>query len=335
MRIIQVCDRPGWAIDKLSKPISEKYDNVDMSYFCIKEDRYLNSGYSNKSGNTQYTHELGNTYDIVHFHRLESAVINLGDLNPNVKRVLTIHTERHEDLEDPRIKMFDLIICSTKHAKDYCKEHLLEGANTKVIYIPHGIDLEKYKPIDDIFKTTPIGFIGRIVKWKRWDVIQKAAHTVGLKTVGCGYIENKQNYNIHNLSEGTDFEFFIFVKERDMTKFYSMMEVFICLSEPNIEVGPLPVMEAMSCGVPVISTKVGWAVDHCTHGENIWFVDEKDIGDLPKIIKEVYHNEELREKLKLNASKLIKNFSIEKYTDRIMNAYDRLGIKEGRENNNN
>ena len=335
MRIIQVCDRPGWAIDKLSKPISEKYDNVDMSYFCIKEDRYLNSGYSNKSGNTQYTHELGNIYDIVHFHRLESAVINLGNLNSNVKRVLTIHTERHEDLKDSRIKMFDLIICPTKHAKDYCKEHLLNGANTKVIYIPHGIDIEKYKEVDNIFKTTPVGFIGRIVPWKRWDVIQKACSTVGLKVVGAGYIERGELLNQHNFTEGTDFEFHTFVKERDMSKFYSMMELFICLSEPNIEVGPLPVMEAMACKVPVISTKVGWALDHCTHGEDIWFVDEKEMEDLPKIIKEVYHNEELREKLKLNASKLIKDFSIEKYTDRIMRAYDKLGIKEGRENNNN
>jgi len=333
MRILQVADRPGWAIDRLSKPIFEQYENVDMSYFAIGENRYLASGYSEKFGNIPYNHELGNKYDVVHFHRLESAVKGIGNLKSNVKRVLTIHTERHEDLEDSRIKMFDLIICPTKHARDYCKEHLFKGANTKIIYIPHGIDLEKYKPIDDIFKTTPIGFIGRIVKWKRWDVIQKAVHTIGLKTVGCGYIEDKKNYNIHNLSEGIDFEFFPFIKERDMPKFYNMMEVFICLSKPNIEAGPLPVMEAMACGIPVISTKVGWAVDHCTHGENIWFINEEEIKDLPKIIKEVYHNEELREKLKLNASELIKDSSIEKYTDKIMNAYDRLGIKEDNKDN--
>ena len=112
-----------------------------------------------------------------------------------------------------------------------------------------------------------------------------------------------------------------------------MMEIFICLSEPNIEAGPLPVMEAMACGVPVISTKVGWAVDHCTHGENIWFVDEEEIKDLPGIIKEVYHNEELREKLKLNASKLIKEFSIEKYTANIMKAYGEIENKKESKNN--
>ena len=94
---------------------------------------------------------------------------------------------------------------------------------------------------------------------------------------------------------------------------------------PHIEAGPLPVMEAMACGVPVISTKVGWAFDYCEHDKNIVFVSEEEAQDavkLSKIIKGVYDDESYRSRLRENALDLIKNFSIEKYCENLMNAYE-------------
>ena len=45
-RILQIADRPGWAIDRLSKPVAEIYDNVDIMYFNIGKGGFLDTGYS-------------------------------------------------------------------------------------------------------------------------------------------------------------------------------------------------------------------------------------------------------------------------------------------------
>jgi glycosyltransferase involved in cell wall biosynthesis len=42
----------------------------------------------------------------------------------------------------------------------------------------------------------------------------------------------------------------------------------------STEAGPLPLFEAMACGVPVISTRVGWAPRLVDHGETGLLVDD-------------------------------------------------------------
>ena len=45
----------------------------------------------------------------------------------------------------------------------------------------------------------------------------------------------------------------------DMAKLYSDLDVYLCLS--LVEGGPMPVFEALACGVPVVSTEVGQVQD--------------------------------------------------------------------------
>ena len=69
MRILQVADRLGWAIDRLSKPLAEKYDNIDIAYQHDSVDRYLNTGYSQKGSAIGVQNIDFDDYDIVHFHK--------------------------------------------------------------------------------------------------------------------------------------------------------------------------------------------------------------------------------------------------------------------------
>jgi len=342
MKILQVADRPGWAIDRLSKPISEFYENVDMSYVNTAADRFLDTGFSDWKSSVQYTHELGSQYDIVHFHRLEAAVIGIDTLRPETKRFLTIHTERLKDFDDKRILLFDHIICPTKFAYEYLKKNLEEWKNekTQIHQVGYGIDLEKFRRQADLHhiphhinlsnyyllarepNAKEIGFVGRIVKWKRYAKIQKAVHDIGLKLIGCGYIEDSREYNANGLKDDEDFYFHAMVPECLMSRFYARMNLFICLSEPHVEAGPLPILEAMACGVPVLSTRVGWTVDNCEHLKNIYFIEENEIDNLPQIIKSVYDNKELRAKLREGGLELIKNFDVKHYAEELMKLYE-------------
>ena len=230
MRILEVADRPGWAIDRLSKPLALIYpDEVTMSYFNTRPDRFLASGYSKLEGNTQYSTELGNQFDV----------------------------EREEDLNQD-FSDFDVLIAPTKHNLD-----ILSQKHQKVVYIPFGIDLNRFKYLVRNRSERNVGFVGRIAKHKRFEVILKQCMDMGFKLIGCGYIGTAEYYlkystqaDAKGLITWTDF-----LPEQSMQEFYNKMFVYICLSEPLIETGPLPVLEAMACGVPIISTEVGWLQD--------------------------------------------------------------------------
>ena len=57
----------------------------------------------------------------------------------------------------------------------------------------------------------------------------------------------------------------------DMVNFYASCDVFLCTSMD--EGGPQTILEAMSCGRPVISTECGFAPEVIQHGETGWLVE--------------------------------------------------------------
>lgn len=320
-KVLQVADRMGWAVDRLAKPLSEIYYNVDMCYISVSENRYLDSGYSSKEGNRKYNVDLGNLYDIVHFHRLDAAIHRLSELK--ARKILHIHTERNDTIKDKNIGLFDDIICPTKYCERKVKETLkLAGLSANVHYIPHGIPLSRYIPIRR--NKCEIGYVGRIIEHKRYPYIQKACYDAGYRLIGCGYVDEGDLRNVYNIPENA-YEYHSFLEEHLMPGFYDRMKIFICLSRPHIEVGPLPVMEAMANGIPVISTRVGWAVDNCEHGKNIIFIEEhqaEDIDVLTEIIKSAYNDNEYLKNIRDNALKLIKDFDIKKYAENVMKVYE-------------
>ena len=315
-RVLVCADRPGWAIDRLAKPITERVENCDLCYFNTKEDRYLDSGYSKKGG-VQYRTELANGYDIVHFHHLRAAISILGEVK--ARKILHIHTERDE-YENVDLDRFDDIICPTQNVVNFMAERV---ERARVHFVPHGINLDKY-----VYKfRTPepniVGWVGRVMEHKRFDVVLNAICAAGLKMAGVGYIDDTRPFVRHSkdVKEGRDFNFSIFYPENKMADFYANLNLFVCLSKPGIEVGPLPVMEAMACGIPVITTRVGWAADHCIHGSDVWFVEEDEIKNLDKIIRCVYDDMNLRRKLRDNGIRLVSKFGLDAYTNKIKEIY--------------
>lgn len=319
MKILQVADRPGWAVDRLSKPLAEMYDNVDMSYFYTRESRFLNTGYSKKQDNTLFTPEMAQDYDIIHFHYAKAANIYTQKQSLKDKRlIVTKHTEREEDIDWSR---FDDVICPTKYVMEQLKNY-----DTNLHYVPHGIDLNKYKCQFQLANKDTIGFVGRIIEHKNYHHILNSAVEAKLRLISCGYVEDpylmRRPRIKEKITQGVDYDFVTFLPENLMSDFYARMGIFICGSEPHIEVGPLPVMEAMACGIPVISTEVGWLKDYGEHEKTYWKLDTGP-ERWGRIFRNVYNRQDIRGKLRENALQLIQNFSIEKYAENLMNIYEK------------
>jgi glycosyltransferase involved in cell wall biosynthesis len=168
-----------------------------------------------------------------------------------------------------------------KYAKEIHK-------NKPVLFLPEAVDDNffcKDKIEHDGFK---VGFAGRLHDIKRPEIL------------------NALKYKIIKQCEwGT--KFFIKRSLDPMKKFYNSIDVLILVS---IKEGmPRVVMEAMACGIPVISTNVG-ALDMMIDKE--WLVDvnppEKVIEQVNKKLELLEKNPSLREEIGERNRKRIEKF---------------------------
>ncbi len=81
---------------------------------------------------------------------------------------------------------------------------------------------------------------------------------------------------------------------------YHCLDAYLVTSRQ--EGGPKAVLESMAAGVPLITTKVGQAVDLVEHEHNGMMVDVEDIQALASVCKKVLDDSRLREKIVRNAA---------------------------------
>jgi glycosyltransferase involved in cell wall biosynthesis len=71
----------------------------------------------------------------------------------------------------------------------------------------------------------------------------------------------------------------VFVADaKQVARFYHALDVYLVTSRQ--EGGPKAVLESMACGVPLVTTRVGQAMDLVRHGDNAWMVESEDAEGL-------------------------------------------------------
>ncbi len=72
----------------------------------------------------------------------------------------------------------------------------------------------------------------------------------------------------------------------DIAKMFWALDVYLVASRQ--EGGPKSILESMASGVPIVSTRVGQAVDLIRNGENGWLADVEDVEGLAACVTQVY-----------------------------------------------
>lgn len=108
-----------------------------------------------------------------------------------------------------------------------------------------------------------------------------------------------------------------FVTQKDLVMFYNMATVFVM---PSLYEGfGLPVLEAMNCGCPVITTKAGSLSEVAE--EAAVYVDPYDITSIGKGIQAVYNSTALQESLQAKGIEQAKKFTWEKTVKATVDIY--------------
>lgn len=123
--------------------------------------------------------------------------------------------------------------------------------NSVVIYPP--VDLEEFPFVDK--KEDYYVAVGRIVTYKRFDLIVDAFNTIDKKLIIVGdgpelkNLKKKANANIH---------FTGFLDSKEVHKYISSAKAFIHIGIEDFGIAPI---EAQSCGTPVIAYKAGGIIE--------------------------------------------------------------------------
>lgn len=98
-------------------------------------------------------------------------------------------------------------------------------------------------------------------------------------------------------------------EKKDVEKYLQAMDVYVL---PSLtETCSLSTMEAMSCGVPVITTRVGRLKEYIKNGINGIFFEKRNSQDLARKIEKMMRAPKLRQKIGRNARKTaLKEFDI-------------------------
>jgi glycosyltransferase involved in cell wall biosynthesis len=243
VKILLVCDTPNWAFDIQCKAIKERLPEHDID---ITYDITLRGVHMKK-------------YDHIH-------VMNWMDGTKHPQQVsagVCSHNWHLKWLKRAKEKMpkFKRLVCISQILRNK-----LDEINKNITYIPNGIDTDMFKLCTNNSEFT-VGYVGQKTTGgfgrgrtnegvKKWDI-------KGFELILEPLMERlngKVNFKVlsNNSTNAIPYS--------KMPDWYRDIDVLICTS--LWEGCPLPVLEASSCGKPVISTKVGIIPELISHAVN-------------------------------------------------------------------
>lgn len=205
----------------------------------------------------------------------------------------------------------DLLLVPSLEVKEIMK---WMGVRTKKKVIHLGIDVEKFKPAEDkakikeklgLSEMTVIGFSGRIARekdlmtlYRAFLRLEKEYKDVLLLIIGEGIGELKKFFE-------KKLNIKIIGAVNNVVPYLQAMDIFVL---PSLtETSSLATMEAMACGLPVITTKVGFVKKYVKDRQNGLFFPKKNDLVLSLKMKWLLENEAAMMIIAANARKTIVN----------------------------
>jgi glycosyltransferase involved in cell wall biosynthesis len=219
----------------------------------------------------------------------------------------------YSDRLEAECDMADLILVGSTFVR---RSFLEMGFDTrKVIVTPYGVDTQRFTPAatarrDSIFRVLFVGQIGQrkgmsylFEGFRRFRRADTELHVVG--SYGAGHQVYRRYAELYQHTPH--------VPQRDLPALYQQADVFVLPS--LIEGMPLVVLEAMACGVPVITTTHGPG-DIVRDGVDGFFVPIRDPEAIAQRLEQLYLDPGLRLQLGQNARAQALRHTWAHYADR-------------------
>ncbi|MFB6187764.1 MAG: glycosyltransferase family 4 protein, partial [Halobacteriaceae archaeon] len=182
--------------------------------------------------------------------------------------------------------------------------------------IDHSIFYPRSEIDDDLVEIDPDKFtvlsFGKEVRWKGFPEALESMSKLMEKEENIQFIaygKEKPSYD-----SPIDYDFVKFPSDNELAQLYSHVDTVISASW--YESFPLPPIEAMACGTPVVTTRYG-TEDYADHENNAMVVPPKEPEKMAEAILELKENEQLRDRISKNAQSTAKKYTWEKTVDKV------------------
>lgn len=220
----------------------------------------------------------------------------------------------------------DLFACRAEAIIKFLRE---KKHKAELVYVPNGVDTAYFNPqIPAIFKSDKFTFLfcGKLTKTKgilylieAFKKLRKNYDNIRLVLIGDGAPSTVKE--LKNSAGGEkDIEFLGIKSPDEMKHYYASCDVFVL---PSLSEGfGIVNLEAMACGKPVMSTKVGGIIDVVIDGETGFLVTPADSDELSSAMRKFLDNPNLMVKMGERARKrVVENFSWDTVAEKTHNAY--------------
>lgn len=193
------------------------------------------------------------------------------------------------------------------------------GLESKVVVIPNYVDTELFTPTRHGTVPRPrLCFVGRLEQEKNLEELISAVRglDIELEIIGCGTLHNKLAAMIASNSQ---IRLVGVVPHNLLPDHFHKCALFIL---PSLYEGhPKSLLEAMSCGLPVIGTDVSGINEIINHGQNGWLC-KPNADSIREAIQDVLADTALQERLGKNACRYVTdNFSLERIVEMELDIY--------------
>lgn len=203
--------------------------------------------------------------------------------------------------------------------------HYKYGVESHLMY--NGIDTSKYFPLKDKKFTSTILLVGNpTLLFKNFEFVLNALNYAWEQ--GCRF-RVKWACQVNPGLDGLKFpiEYYVMVSQQKLAELYRTSDIF--LSTSVYESFPMPPIEAMASGIPVIATDCGGIRTYGKAGENLLLVDQGDMQSFTAALKFLLENEGARKKLSENGLATAQKYSYSNMIKTLESYYYTLTGKGG------
>lgn len=221
----------------------------------------------------------------------------------------------------------DKIICYTETEKKKLIDIGVKSRKIKVIH--NGIDTDLFVPSKETsFDKKNLLWVGRYARGKgleylidAFNIVKSRHPEATLTMIGEGPEKDRIVQQISDLNLSNSIIMKDFVQNSELVGLYQNSSVFVL---PSLEEGvPRTILESMSCGIPVVCSRLPQLVDIVDGGGML--VPVKDSQTLADRISEVLSNSSLAEKFRENGRRnVVENYSWKDTVKETLRLYEEL-----------
>lgn len=270
MKIVCVVDKVGTALDRLAKGVEPYHTNIEYVVCDVHPKR------PDQEQLRRFEKEALDA-DIIDAQYYRS-LYKLRELFPWLKDKKTILTHNNPyAIEEQAWNDVDLNVGNN----NYITKRLGEITEKPVEYVPLTVDTEFWQYNNDYEANNNVIMVANRIESKKGILpVAIACAELNLHFILVGAISDQQYFESIMATTG-NVEFHEQVSDEKLRELYYKSAIHVCNSVDNFESGTMPILEAMLCGVPVLTRSVGHVPD-LYNGENLTILDHKN-DDVVKI----------------------------------------------------